>query len=373
MKYVCKENSCTGCMACADKCPKNAIIIKDEYDHLNAVINETLCIGCNACHQVCQNNNPPELTAVKKWFQGWSESPEIRAASSSGGAAAAISKCFVENNGAVCSCKFQNGVFGFEIVDSVEELQSLCGSKYVKSNPAGAYKKVSQLLKKGKKVLFIGLPCQAAAMKNYVGSKYSDMLYTADLICHGSPSPEILKMYLKDSRLSVENASDVKFRNNNSYKLYLDDQPVTPVGVQDLYTYCFLKGICYTENCYECRYAATDRVSDITLGDSWGSYLPDEEKKKGISLILCQTDKGLELIGNSGLHLEDVDVERAIAANHQLKHPSVKPPERGKFLISLQKYGSFNRAFSKTFPKVYFRYRVKKALYKFKNVLPHSN
>ena len=38
----------------------------------------------------------------------------------------------------------------------------------------------------------------------------------------------------------------------------------------------------YTENCYSCRYASQSRVSDISLGDSWGSELSEEEKKKGI-------------------------------------------------------------------------------------------
>lgn len=42
----------------------------------------------------------------------------------------------------------------------------------------------------------------------------------------------------------------------------------------------FLGGLFYTENCYECKYAQLNRVSDITIGDSWGSELPTEEQKK---------------------------------------------------------------------------------------------
>ena len=48
----------------------------------------------------------------------------------------------------------------------IEELNDFAGSKYVKSNPIGIYAKVIEKLKHSEKVLFIGLPCQVAAVKN---------------------------------------------------------------------------------------------------------------------------------------------------------------------------------------------------------------
>ena len=64
------------------------------------------------------------------------------------------------------------------------------------------------------------------------------------------------------------------------------------------------------------------RVSDITLGDSWGSEEDEETQKAGISLALCQTEKGKMLLEHSDLRLLDVDLKRAIEYNHQLRHPS---------------------------------------------------
>lgn len=104
---------------------------------------------------------------------------------------------------------------------------------------------------------------------------------------------------------------------------------------QDLYTFAFLNSLDYTENCYSCRYATLDRVSDITLGDSWGSELSEEEQKKGISLILCQTEKGVELVKSAGFELEDVDLDKAATANHQLRHPSEMTEKRRVFLKML--------------------------------------
>ena len=51
MKTVCENDKCTGCMACIDKCPKNAIIIKDTMVAYNAVINENKCISCGLCEK----------------------------------------------------------------------------------------------------------------------------------------------------------------------------------------------------------------------------------------------------------------------------------------------------------------------------------
>ena len=52
------------------------------------------------------------------------------------------------------------------------------------------------------------------------------------------------------------------------------------ICVQDMYTYAFLTSLDYTANCYSCQYATLSRVSDITIGDSWGSDRPDSEQKR---------------------------------------------------------------------------------------------
>ena len=49
MRTVCKENSCTGCMACVGKCKKEAISIQDNLSAYNAVIDESKCVSCGAC------------------------------------------------------------------------------------------------------------------------------------------------------------------------------------------------------------------------------------------------------------------------------------------------------------------------------------
>jgi len=43
------NNKCTGCGACVNACPKQAITVHDDL----AMINEDLCIQCGTCVEVC--------------------------------------------------------------------------------------------------------------------------------------------------------------------------------------------------------------------------------------------------------------------------------------------------------------------------------
>ncbi|EKC67501.1 beta subunit, partial [human gut metagenome] len=151
------------------------------------------------------------------WKQGWARDTLVRSSSSSGGVAQAIERAFVRTGGIVCSCAFEKGTFGFMFAESEKEVEKFKGSKYVKSNPSGIYKKIKEYLIAGRKVLFVGLPCQVEAVKCYVGEKHDNSLYTVDLICHGSPSPKVLDMFLAQYDIDTPKLSDIQFRNKNNF------------------------------------------------------------------------------------------------------------------------------------------------------------
>ena len=207
-----------------------------------------------------------------------------------------------------------------------------------------------------------------AAMKNYVGKKYSENLFTVDLICHGSPSPQLLEYFFNESDIKIDELEDIAFRKKDNfglYKLNKNDEyysKITSDSIQDLYIHSFLNCMGFTENCYRCQYARKERVSDITIGDSWGSTLSEQERKKGISLILCQTTKGIELINRANIHTEDVDVEKAIACNKQLSCPSIKPNTREKFIKEVKKSNNFHKAMFKADPIFFVKHIIKKLI-----------
>lgn len=362
MSTVCEKNKCTGCMACVETCPKNAIKIKDTLEAYNAVIRDELCIDCKACTRMCQNADAA-ITFRKtiSWCQGWSRNAEKRKKASSGGAAYELSRVVIERGGSVFSCLFSKGEFVFDEADTVQELEKFSGSKYVKSSPKNIYKKISRKLQSGREVLFIGLPCQVAALKCFTGETKN--LYTVDLICHGTPSPKTLSRFFEQYGYKLDALEDIQFRiksrcqiTEGNYKTF------TPEYVRDPYMIAFLNSLIYTENCYSCKYARRERVSDITIGDSWQSDLSDESRKKGISLLLAQTQKGEALIQKADLETVPVDLEKAAAANHQLQHPSMEPDGRRDFFTSLKAGKKFNELVRKNYPKQYLKQQIKKIL-----------
>lgn len=364
MRTVCEKNMCTGCMACIESCPKKAVTIKDSLIAYNACVNEEKCVNCNICVSVCQVNGQVEKKKTVDWYQGWSSNNGLRLRSSSGGAGTSLAIGFVNQGGVVCSCSFVDGKFVFGFAESEEEVRQFTGSKYVKSNPNGVYKRTKDFLKNEKRVLFIGLPCQVAAVKKYIGEDLSDLLYTVDLICHGSPSPKLLDCFFEEYGVSLSDLNDISFRKKTRFKIFNDYKKVVPDTVQDTYTYAFLSSLDYTDNCYSCQYACGERVGDVTIGDAWGSELSQEEKRQGISLLLIQTEKGHDLVNWSDMHLESIDSKKATEANHQLMNPSPKHPKRELFFSLISKGKGFNKAISKCCPEMYYKQKVKSVLIK---------
>lgn len=371
MDTVCATNKCNGCMACKAICPKNAIEIKDEIQAFNSYMNEEKCIQCGKCKKICPQNQLPELKPPIEWWQGWANNQDIRARASSGGVASELIRSFIEAGGYVCSCVFLQGEFVFEITNDIENVRRFAGSKYVKSNPDGIYKKIENLLKKGEKVLFIGLPCQSAGVKNTIPERFQSNLYRVDLICHGTPSYSLLYKHIQETGYELSQVETISFREKGKWKFtvpYNKDK----AALEDIYLMGFLLGRFYTENCYECSYARVNRVSDITLGDSWGSELRDE-LKKGLSLIMCQTEKGIELIHKGNLHLEPVDTEKAIVANQQLQHPFRRTRKTSQFYHKYLKTKKFGWSFFLTEPKLVFKQQVKYILHKLHLYKPPQN
>lgn len=365
MKTVCGEKLCNGCGACVAKCKRNAISIVDHMSSYDAVINEEKCIQCGACTLICPNNNMPELNEPLNIVQGWANSDAIRKQASSGGIASALMKGFAKHGGYVCSCTFRDGQFVFETSNELNCYEIFRGSKYVKSNPLEAYSKIENLLKSGCKVLFIGLPCQVAGIKNYINKIMYSNLYTVDLICHGTPSVKCLDYFLKDNELTLNELQDISFREKNSFRLNYKRSELADRNTADSYTISFLNGLNYTENCYYCKFAQIKRCSDLTLGDSWGSELNDSEKEKGISLILCQTERGKKLLEECDIKTFPVDEKKAVEHNHQLEHPSIIPKHRNLFFNNIkQQRLSYTRIIFNIYPQYMIRQSIKKCLIK---------
>lgn len=88
-----EKNRCTGCTACEERCPKQAICMKsDEEGFLYPVIDYTRCIKCGICDKVCQSLNPLENKVEPQVYGVINEDEKTRINSSSGGVFALLAK-----------------------------------------------------------------------------------------------------------------------------------------------------------------------------------------------------------------------------------------------------------------------------------------
>lgn len=203
-------------MACQESCSEKAIEVVDSLRSYNAVIDESRCHHCGLCHRVCPNQRPVTRQMPMVWYEGWA-GDDIRAQSSSGGAATAIMKSFIEQGGYAASCLFERGQFCFDVTNDIKKAERFSGSKYIKSNPRAVYSPIRSLLRQGERVLFLGLPCQVAGLKNFLNANEAQKLYTIDLVCHGTPSPQILRKFLAENGVDIDQLQDIRFRKKASY------------------------------------------------------------------------------------------------------------------------------------------------------------
>lgn len=376
MVEICKKELCTGCAACINKCPKSCINMSlGKLGHLYPHIDKNLCIDCGACRRVCPVNYPLELLSPQVAYAGWSKDVVEYQTSTSGGFASAISRKILSQGGVVygCTC-FEDVDVQHVRIDEEADLYKLKGSKYVQSNVGLIYRSIKVDLKEGLKVLFIGTPCQVAALRNYIG-QYEN-LYLIDLICHGVPSLAYLKSHVRQVAKNAK-ISEVRFRDGNDMHLLLYSQgkivyrkALWEKRYKDTYFNTFIDGYTYRDSCYTCRYAQSKRVSDITIGDFWGlKENLSEEHKYGCSCILPITEKGKHMVEavSENFYLFEREINEAVNGNSQLRHPSRKT-ERIRMFYKL--YPLLGISFSYRLMvidkilKYYLKYYIKKMLRK---------
>lgn len=362
------EKNCSGCAACLNICPKDAIYMQeDEMGFLYPRIDEKKCIRCGKCQQVCNYQKGKIGKNTKKTYAGMALDDNILINSSSGGIFATIAKAVLMDKGTVFGCSLElhkDGLHPEHIrIENINEIHKLQGSKYVQSNIGNVYRLVSMDLRQGKFVLFSGTPCQVDALYGFLGKKDYPNLFTIDIICHGVPSErmfidyihafeerlkgKIINISFRDKRDGWGLKGAVEYLNKRGKKR----RHSLPISLSSYYK-LFLTSEIYRESCYSCKYAGNKRVGDITLGDYWGIELehPDAlienggviDSHKGVSCILINSEKGEKMLHKMcrDLSIQESTFEKAAHQNGQLNKPSVYTEKR-KYVFDLYKRGGY--------------------------------
>lgn len=348
---------CTGCMACYNACPFNAIeIIQNEKGFYEPHIIEEKCKKCKKCVITCPQNNLAEKKENKVVYAAWSNSEREREESTSGGIFSEIAKKVLEEDGIVVGAIYDEN---FKVVHGIltnkEDLQKTRGSKYVQSYIGDSFKIVKKYLDEGRKVLFSGVACQIAGLKNFLNKKYNNLI-TVDVLCHGVPSPMIFEEYKK--RHKGHEIANIKFRYKKpswtvfSMKIdYENGSSYSNTTYKDEYIRAFLEDYITNDVCCECKYTGKDRVSDITLADFWG-YISESFKtrntEKGISLVMVNTELGEEYFNKIKDRIIFVEktFEEAAKGNQCLRQPFKKNKSYEEFWENY-----FAKGYDNTFEK----------------------
>lgn len=349
------KEKCCGCTACFHVCPSNCITMKeDEEGFLYPVIEKENCIYCHKCEKVCPVQNTDHLNTKTETFVGYSKNDEIRNQSSSGGIFSSIAEWILQQNGVVFGAAFDEN---FEVhhiaIESKDELEKLRGSKYVQSRLENVYPEAKQYLELKRAVLFTGTACQIAGLKKYLNKEYKN-LYTVDVLCHGVPSPKIWRMYLAEKKKQYHaEIKKIEFRNkkngwkNFSVKIdFVNKQQYCVHFFKDQYMRMFLDNIDLRSLCYQCHFKEIPRISDITIGDSWGidELMPDMDDNKGTSVILVHSAKGegmLQAIEES-LKVREAKLDEVLPPTADSRKSVEKHPNRIKYLKGVKKGESFD-------------------------------
>lgn len=172
---------------------------EDSEGFLYPVVGKDSCIDCDLCSKVCPVlNHIGEASEPKGVYAAKHKDLSTRTLSASGGAFSAAAKELIDRGGVVFGSVFnQDWVAEHKSAESMEEVLPMIGSKYMQSRIEGCYREAERLLKDGREVLFTGTSCQIKGLKLYLRKEY-DNLFTADVICHGVPSPKVWRQWLKE-------------------------------------------------------------------------------------------------------------------------------------------------------------------------------
>lgn len=374
---ICPHNECTGCYACVSACKHDCI--KMEEDELGAIhpsVDENKCVNCGACRKVCPNNVSFDFKYPSACYASWITDKDKRRICASGGIGTTMSEYVIRNGGVVFGSRYNESLVPIiTFTERLEELEHFKGSRYVQSLVGNdTYKQVKNFLLDDRQVLFIGTPCQIAGLKSFLRKEYQNLI-TVDLICHGvCPTRYFTEEvdYLSN-KFKLKDISDARFRGNdgNNYRLTLWNKARRKLFPRDnyrekllrlsesqqFYIWGFLLGVTLRENCYACKYARPERISDITIGDfiGLGKEVPFDYPKANVSSVTINTEKGnafYKSVSESNDML--INVERNYEERLEYKPSLVEPFHRHPL----------NVKFKSNYPVYGFALSVRKVLHK---------
>ncbi len=358
-----RKEACTGCNACVNICPAQAVIMKaDREGFWYPLIDQGKCEECGKCatvcpilrvalrKDICSGKDIPEKR-VSPIYAAWSLNQEIRYHSTSGGIFSELALSVLANGGYICGAIYDDShMVKHTITNLKQDVAKLRQSKYVQSDMGNVYQGVEDLLIEEKTVLFCGTPCQCAGISCYCQEHNVDIknLYLIDFICRGANSPKVYRRFLNEMEERYQsNVKQVWFKNKaygwNRFSTKIEFENGSDY-LQDRYHDVYIRG--YIEenlfirpSCAECRFKGFHRFSDLMLADFWGIRINDDSQDSdgGTSMVMVNTEKGKALWDTISPHVykEEKSLEEAVSGNVCFYHSIQQGIYREEFMEAL--------------------------------------
>lgn len=350
MIQITDKSQCCGCWACENICPKHCIEMKPDHEGFRyPEINQEECIECGLCEKVCPNlkEKQNDILPINHYIIQ-NKNKDILRDSTSGGFFSVISEYAVQNHGVVFGASFDDQMeLRHTYAESYAECHPFRGSKYVQSQIKDSYQKAKDFLHQGRLVVFSGTPCQIAGLKSYLRKDYENLI-TVDLVCHGVPSPLLLKKYL-EYHSKGKNSPIIGYLSRDKYygysystaSIFFKDKNVSyhKGKESDIMLGLYFKNICSRPSCYQCHYKTIHRISDFTIFDCWDAPSTSKEfSDQGATNIFIHTEKGNALFKKIKIHFiyKTEDIQKIILRDGiMIKNSVSQNPYRDAFFRDL--------------------------------------
>lgn len=308
-----EKSRCTGCGLCVAACENSAVrMVNSAEAFLYPHINEKLCIQCGLCGQICPVKQKPPTQPQPKAYAAYLKDERTRLLSSSGGIFTPLAQDLLKFGGYVCGAIYDANLdVRHIIIEEASDLSLLRGSKYRQSDLSAVYAPIRQIIEAERPLLFVGTPCQTAAIRAWCGD--DDYLLTAALACHGVPSPLLFSKYIDEiEKKRGHKAIQVDFKHKGQgwrraqTRVYFGGgMTFDDLNSESLFMRAFLGNLCLRLSCHDCR-AKEGAYADLLIADYWGieKILPGFSDDKGVSVVLPLSGKGHAALEGIGGQLE---------------------------------------------------------------------
>lgn len=357
MEKICDKKFCVGCGACNSICPVKCISMREDMEgFFYPEIDTKRCKNCGACVSVCpgrrQENVKVEAKFLTKALSAQNKSTDERMMSSSGGVISLMAKNIITEGGIVFGAAFSSDCRKVQHIEisKLEDIGKIRGSKYIQSEIGGCYEAIKKHLDKGKKVLFIGTPCQVAGLRFFLKREYQNLILV-DFVCHGVPSPSVWREHImeveKQNQAQIISVNfrlkEPEWRDYSIKYSFSDSKQITRSCRKDMFIIGYLSNLYLRESCEVCRYKGENRYSDITVADHWGVWdiAKEMDDKKGTSLLVIHTEKGRNLLEKIKPDIRFIvtDLDKAIQYNLSYVNQATASKYRRWFFRSFRRRG----------------------------------